>query len=164
MAECNKERKRVLCKDQDIESNRSFVNEYLLDLTIMELVEAKPYVTLWESVVIVNPFEKFPYDLMEHIFWLVPKADSGKRTVREVCGLMVVLKDLFPESQTKLELIVCPLSGYVFELFMSLYQSDTEFKRHHNKGYMAEKAKIRRSPWAEEIAQHAYWEQLRILD
>ena len=136
----------MLCKDLDIESNRSFVNEYLLDLTIMELMEAKPYVTLWESVVIVNPFEKISYDLMEHIFWLVPKADSGKRTMREVCGLMVALKGLFPQSQTKLELFVCLLSAYVLKLFMRLYQSDTESNAITIKVTWRKKRKLRDRP------------------
>ena len=139
---------RVQRKDLDI----------VLEMTIADLLSEKPYEALWKSVVLVNPYES-----EENFFWVVPKADTGRRTGREIY-LIVALKGMFPIFHTRLELVVCPLAGYVFADLMKLYQSDTEYKKHHNNDYKARKAEIAGSPWAEELDQHAYWERLHILD
>ena len=158
MSESEKAGQGVLCEDLGITYDRTCFYEYLLDLSITKCLTAELYKSLWESVVMVNP-----YASEENVFWLVPNQSSGERTMREICKTMIAVKELF-DTKKKLVLSICPLSDFMFGHLKKLYELETELRPEDYSEIKAKRAEIAELPWMKEIDRHAYWERLRITD
>ena len=158
VAESEKAGQGVLCEDLGIMYERSCFYEYLLDLTMTKCLTAGSYKSLWESVVMVNP-----YASEANVFWLVANPGTGERTIREISKTMIAVKELF-DTKKKLVLSICPLSDFVFGQFKKLYELETELRPEDYSEIKAKRAEIAELPWMKEIDRHAYWERLRITD